>query len=215
MKVILENYALLLQGFKLTMILSAIVISGGIVVGTILALCRISKKMILKRPVSVYIDTMRSIPLIMVLFWFYFLLPVLTKKPMPPIITAVISLTFFVAAFYAEVIRSGIQSIPRGQTEAAISTGLSYARIMLHIILPQAFRKMIPGLVGLSIETLKSTSVVFLIGLIEFFRAATIINNRVYKSFEIFTFVAIVYFAVCFPMSLISRKSETPRVVID
>lgn len=215
MKVIFENYVFFLQGLKVTIILSLIVIFGGLLLGTILALCKISKKAFLKHAVSSYIDIIRGVPLIMVLFWFYFLLPILTGKPMPPILSAVVAMTCFVSAFYAEVIRSGIQSIPKGQAEAARSTGLSYVRIMMHVILPQALRKMIPGIVGLSIETLKSTSIVYLVGVIDFFRAATIINNREYKSFEIFTFVAIVYFVICFSMSLASRKSEGQRITID
>lgn len=214
MKVILENYVFLLEGFKITLILSSITIVGCFVLGTIFALCRVSKNPFLRHPVSIYVDFMRSVPLIMVIFWFYFFLPILTKKPMPPLFTAVTSMIIFISTFYSEVIRSGIQSIPKGQTEAAVSTGLSYTRTMLHIILPQAFKKMVPALVGLSIEVLKSTSIVYLVGAIDFFRAATLINSREYKSFEIFTFVAIVYFVVCFLMSLGSRKSEIQKVTV-
>lgn len=104
MKVIFENYVFFLQGLKVTIILSLIVIFGGLLLGTILALCKISKKAFLKHAVSSYIDIIRGVPLIMVLFWFYFLLPILTGKPMPPILSAVVAMTCFVSAFYAEVI---------------------------------------------------------------------------------------------------------------
>ena len=212
MEVIIENYSYFLKGFQLTIILSISIISGSLVLGTILALCRTSKKAFLKYPVSIYVDFMRSVPLIMVLFWFYFFLPILTGRQSSSLSAILLSMISFISTFYAEAIRSGIQSIPKGHREAAWSTGLSYSRTMLHIILPQAFKKMIPALVGLSIETIKSTAIVYLVGGIDFFRAATIINNREFKSYEIYTFVAVVYFAICFSLSLSSRKYEMPMI---
>ncbi len=201
-------------GLALTFVLAIVSIFLSFFIGSLLGIMRWSSVKIIKIPAVLYIEIIRSIPLLMVIFWVFFAIPVFsmmffhTQAHVSPTVAAIIAFTIFTSAYVAEIIRSGINSIPKGQFEAAKSLGMNSRQIFTLIILPQAYRKMIPALISQFISLFKDTSLAYTIGVIEFFRAATIINNRLYLSFEIFSFVALVYFSIAFSMSKFSEHLE-------
>jgi len=200
-------------GLALTFILAIVSIFLSFFIGSLLGIMRWSSIKIIKIPAVLYIEIIRSIPLLMVIFWVFFAIPVFsmmffhTQAHVSPTVAAIIAFTIFTSAYVAEIIRSGINSIPKGQFEAAKSLGMNSTQVFV-FILPQAYRKMIPALISQFISLFKDTSLAYTIGVIEFFRAATIINNRLYLSFEIFSFVALVYFSIAFSMSKFSEQLE-------
>ncbi|MBI2526443.1 MAG: amino acid ABC transporter permease [Candidatus Rokubacteria bacterium] len=206
--VIVENLPYMLSGLQWTVILASISMVGSFAAGTAFAILRLSPYRWLRWPAILYVDVMRTIPLIMVIFWVFFLLPVLTGQPTTPLKAALLALIAFNTSYMAEVIRAGIQSVPRGQMEAARACGLTYLRAMRFVILPQAIKNMVPALVNRFVALFMGTSLAYIIGVTEFFRAANNVNNRVYRSYEIYTFVAIVYFVCCYSLSLLSRILE-------
>jgi len=154
---------------------------------------------------------LRSIPLILVIFWFYFIIPLLVGRPLMDFASAAIALIVFEAAHFAEIIRAGIQAIPEGQVKAAYSTGLNYMQMMLSVILPQALRNMAPALLTQSIVIFQDTSLAYVIGVKELLRSAAIVDAREVRSFELYTFVGIVYFIFCYSMSLLVKRWEVKR----
>lgn len=203
--VIVDNLPYMMNGLKLTFILAFVSMFGSFIGGTVLAMLRMSPYRWLRWPAAIYIDVVRSIPVIMVIFWVFFLIPIITGRPVTPVNAVLLSLTAHSSSYMAEVIRAGIQSVSRTQMEAGRSTGLSYLQTMLRIILPQAFKYMLPAVVNRLIALFMGTSLAYIIGTTEFFRAANNVNNRVYKSYEIYGFVAVVYFMCCYTISLFSR----------
>ena len=169
------------------------------------------------------IQTIRGMPLLMVIFWMFFLLPAMLGGGMTAAWTIIVALTLFTSAYMSEIVRAGITGIPKGQMEAAISTGLSHGQAMFYIILPQALRNMIPSFVNQFVSMIKDTSLAFIVGVTELTQIATQINNRtmLYPT-EIFLFIAVIYFIICFAFTELSRWLErrlayrkvdlTPRV---
>jgi polar amino acid transport system permease protein len=200
-EVIVDNLGYFLNGLYLTVILSLIGMIASMVCGTFLCLARLSHSALVRFPAQFYIDIVRSAPLLLIIFWFVFFLPRVTGITFTPVVAGMIAITAYFATHVAEIMRAGINSIPKGQAEAGYSSGLGYGQTMRYIILPQAIRNMIPALVSRFVALFKSTSLLYIIGVIEFFRAATIVNNREFASFEIYTFVAIVYFVCCYSLS--------------
>ena len=169
---------------------------------------RVSKIAAIRIPAGLFIDVMRTIPLIMVMFWFFFLIPLMTGRPVSALVAALVALIVFNTSYMAEVIRAGLQSVHRTQSEAAYSSGLAYLQTMWYIILPQAFRNMLPAIVNRLVALVMGTSLAYIIGVTEFFRAANNVNNRVYQSYLIYSFVAVVYFLCCYSLSLLGRHLE-------
>ena len=213
--VIVENLPYMLSGLQLTVMLSLVSMAGSFVGGAAFAMLRLSPWWWLRWPAILYIDLVRTVPLIMVIFWAFFLMPVLTGHATTPVKAALFALILFNTSYMAEVIRAGIQSIPRGQVEASRAIGLTYLQTMRHVVLPQALRNMSPALVSRFIALFMGTSLVYIIGVTEFFRAANNVNNRVYRSYEIFGFVALVYFVCCYSLSLASTALERHFAVPD
>ncbi len=209
--VISNNRILLFEGFITTVNLTILSILGGAVVGVALALGRISTNRLLSACSTVVIEVSRGTPALMLIFWIYFLLPRLTGHAVSSYTAALSSLIMFNAAYIAEIIRAGISSVPRGLVEAGLSSGIRHHQIMRHIVLPPAIANMLPALTSQMILAYKTTSLVFVVGVIDLFRAANIINNREFKSVEIYLFVALVYFVPCFILSLISRYLATKK----
>jgi His/Glu/Gln/Arg/opine family amino acid ABC transporter permease subunit len=203
--VIPRNLPYMLQGFALTVMLALASMGASLVTGTLFAMLRLSPNGWVRVPVGIFIDVMRTIPLIMVIFWFFFLMPIVTGHPVTPIVAALIALVVFNTSYMAEVIRGGILSVSRTQMDAARSSGLGYLRAMWHVILPQAFRNMLPAIINRFVALFMGTSLVYIIGVTEFFRAANNINNRVFQSYVIYGFVAVVYFVCCYGLSLIGQ----------
>jgi glutamate/aspartate transport system permease protein len=157
------------------------------------------------------VNLLRSIPLILVIFWFYFLVPIIAGRPLGDFLSASIAFVVFEASYFAEIIRAGIQSIPKGQMQAAYSTALNYRQMMRYVIIPQALKNMIPSLLTQSVIILQDTSLAYVIGLKEFLRSGSIVDAREVRSLEIYSFIGIVYFLICFAMSTITKQWEAKK----
>jgi glutamate/aspartate transport system permease protein len=197
------------KGFQYTVQLTTIAALGGLFFGTLLALARLSSIKALYLFASGYVNLMRSIPLVLVIFWFFFLMPqvlqMLTGAERPPQIgaerTAIITFIMFEAAYFCEIMRAGIQSIPKGQVYSAYALGLNYSQSMRLVILPQAFRNMIPILLTQTIILFQDTSLVYVISATDFTGAASKIAQRDSRLVEMYLFVAVVYFVLCYTLS--------------
>jgi glutamate/aspartate transport system permease protein len=210
------------EGMVFTLTLTALAMTGGIVFGTVLALMRLSSIRALSMVAGAYVNLMRAVPLVLVIFWFFFLVPYigawLTGASRPISVgafwSAVITFTLFEAAYYCEIMRAGIQSIPRGQVSAGYAMGLDYWQTMGYIVLPQAFRNMIPVLLTQTIVLFQDTSLVYVISATDFLGAAAKVANRDYRLVEMYTFVAVVYFVICYSLSMLVRRLQDRIAVI-
>jgi glutamate/aspartate transport system permease protein len=207
--VISRSLPYLWQGFLYTVQLTAIATAGGLFFGTLLALLRLSPFKVLAWFAAGYVNLVRSIPLVLVLFWFFFLMPqvlqLIIGGERPPQIgaerTAIITFIMFEAAYFCEIMRAGIQSIARGQVHSAYALGLTYGQAMRLVILPQAFRNMIPLILTQTIILFQDTSLVYVISATDFTGAASKIAQRDGRLIEMYLFVAVVYFVICYTLS--------------
>ncbi len=200
-----------MRGLLTTFELAIIALIGGLALGIVAGLARLSSKKSVYYPAALYVNLLRSIPLILVIFWFYFLVPILAGRPLGDFLSASIAFIVFEASYFAEIIRAGIQSIPKGQMQAAYSTALSYRQVMHHVIVPQALRNMVPSLLTQSVIIFQDTSLAYVIGLKEFLRSASIVDAREVRSVELYAFVGVTYFLICFLMSTFSKRWEAKR----
>ncbi len=215
-QVIFNNFGfLILQGFvgigafaggTLRLALPAIVL--GFILGTFIGLGRLARSRWIHWPAAIYVEFFRGVPLVMVIFWFWFIIPTLAGKSLPEYTVALTAFVVFEAAYLAEIVRAGIQSVPRGQVEAATATGLTRAQLMGYVIFPQALRNMIPALVTQFIVLLKDTSLASIIGYVDLTKAAQIVNNREIRPFELYLFIAVVYWLCSYGMSKYARWWE-------
>lgn len=212
LSVIFRNADFMLGGLVLTFELAAIAIGGGLIWGTILAMARLSHIKWLYFPASAYVHFFRGIPLILVIFWLYFLIPVVAGHSLNEFTAASISFIVYEAAYFSEIIRAGIQSIPQGQKFAGLSTGLTGFQTIHQIILPQALRNMAPSLITHAVVIFQDTSLSYVIGLREFLRRVNLIDAREFRSVELYAFAALVYFVICTTGALASRKLEPRRI---
>jgi glutamate/aspartate transport system permease protein len=220
--VIGDSLPYLWKGMQYTLELTVIAAVGGLFFGTLLALARLSPIKPLSMFAAGYVNLMRSIPLVLVIFWFFFLVPVILQVTMgyerPPQVgaerTAIITFIMFEAAYFCEIMRAGIQSIPRGQVHSAYALGLNYNQTMRLVVLPQAFRNMIPVLLTQTIILFQDTSLVYVISATDFVGAAAKIAQRDGRLIEMYVFVAIVYFIICFSLSLAVRQLQRRIAVI-
>ena len=201
-------------GLVLTFYLAFTAIILSFICGSILGIARWSEIKIFSIPATLFVELFRALPHIMVIFWVFFALPIFfsvffdIKVTSSALTSAIIAFTLFESAHIAEIVRAGLNSIPKGQFEAAKTLGMNSWQVFIHIILPQAYRRMIPSILSQFVSLFKDTSLVYVIGVVEFFRAATIINNRIYMSFEIISFIAIIYFLCAFTLSKIATQLE-------
>ena len=215
-QVIVNNFAfLMLQGFfgfgafaggTLRLAVPAILL--GFLLGIFIGLGRLARSSWLRVAATIYVEFFRGVPLVMVIFWFWFIIPVLLGRSLPEYGVALTAFVVFEAAYLGEIVRAGIQSVARGQVEAATATGLTRAQTMRYVILPQAFRNMIPALVTQFIVLLKDTSLASIIGYVDLTKAAQIVNNREIRPFEIYLFIAVVYWACSYAMSRYAGSLE-------
>ena len=198
-----------LGGVGLTLYLAVVSLVLSFFGGLVLGLLSVSRNRLLRWGSMTIIQTIRGMPLLMVIFWMFFLLPAMLGGGMTAAWTIIVALTLFTSAYMSEIVRAGITGIPKGQMEAAISTGLSHGQAMFHIILPQALRNMIPSFVNQFVSMIKDTSLAFIVGVTELTQIATQINNRtmLYPT-EIFLFIAVIYFVMCFAFTELSRWLE-------
>lgn len=204
-EMIMKNLPYMADAYVLTILLAIGSILGSLITGTIFAMLRLSRYWWLHWPAAIYIDILRSIPLLMFIFWFFFLFPIILGHSVEPFVAALVALIAFNTSYMAEVIRAGIQSIPKTQLEAGRSSGLNYLQTMFWVVLPQAFLNILPAIVSRFIALFMSSSLAYIIGVTEFFRAAHNINNRVFEPYTIYVFVALVYFVSCYSLSLLGR----------
>lgn len=222
--IIFSNSDYLWKGFKYTLELTSIALVGGMFFGTVLALCRLSNFRLVRIAAGTYVDLIRSIPLLLVLFWVFFLFPILlqslTGAPRPvqvgPEKTAIITFVLFESAYFCEIFRSGILSIPRGQWEASLALGLTKTQRMFNVILPQALRIMIPVLLTQAIVLFQDTSLVYVISGTDFLGAAARIGQRDNNLVVPYIFVACVYLIisfVCTTLVNVLRKRYTQHLI--
>jgi glutamate/aspartate transport system permease protein len=203
-----------LQGFIFSVQLTVVATLGGIVFGTLLALMRLSGQKIWMWPAMVYVNGMRSIPLVMVILWFYLLIPFLIGKPIGAEISAVITFIVFEAAYFSEIMRAGIQSIPRGQVFAGQALGMSYGQNMRLVVLPQAFRNMLPVLLTQTIILFQDTSLVYAIGAYDMLKGFTNAGKIYGRPEEAYLLAAVVYFVICFGLSWLVKRLQAKIAIV-
>jgi glutamate/aspartate transport system permease protein len=213
--VIWKSRHVLWGGMLLSLKLFAIALAGGIFFGTLLAMARLSRHRWLAAPAGGFVNLIRSIPFIMAIFWFYFLTPLLVKKltgqqgeAVGPFMSAVVAFIMVESAYYSEIIRAGIQSIPRGQPLAAYALGMSYGQAMGTVVLPQAFRNMLPIMLTQAIILFQDTSLVYVVGLKDFLGAASTAGQITGSIVELYVFVALVFFVICFGASWLVKRLQ-------
>jgi glutamate/aspartate transport system permease protein len=203
-----------LKGLFFSVQLTLIAMIGGIFLGTVLALMRLSGKPWLEIPAAGYVNTMRSIPLVMVILWFFLLIPLLLGRPMGAELSAIVTFTLFEAAYYSEIMRAGIQSVPKGQVHAGYAVGMSYGQTMQLIVLPQAFRNMLPVLLTQTIILFQDTSLVYAIGAYDLLKGFEITGKNFNRPVETYLIAAVVYFIICFSLSMVVRKLQQKIQII-
>ena len=197
----------LLQGALWTVALSACALLGGGLMGLIIALCRVSRFSIVSGIAWAYIQVVQGVPLLVIMFVGYFGLPAL-GVPVSPLMAAALSMTVWVGAYFGEFWRGAIQAVPRAQWEAAECLALTSTQRMFKVIIPQAVRSATPGTVGFMVQIVKNTSLASVVSFIDLTRAGQLINNSTFQPFLTFTVVAIIYFMLCYPLSVLSRRLE-------
>lgn len=209
---VLQSLPPLLKGLRVTLFLTLLAGVVGILCAVALALVRLSRIRPLAWLAFAYVSLFRSIPLLLVLFWIYLLVPMLTNYTMGAFESAIIGLTMFEAAYYSEIIRAGIQAVPGGQTESALATGLTRMQAMRFVVLPQAVRKMAPVLLSQSILLFMDTSVVFVLGIRDFMGTANIIAARDARVTPMYLVVALVYFVISLAGSQVVSTAQSRRL---
>jgi glutamate/aspartate transport system permease protein len=205
-----------------TLTLTGLAMLGGIIFGTLLAMMRLGRFKVLAFVATGYVNLMRSVPLLLVIFWFYFLVPYIgawvTGSPRPvqvgAFLSSVVTFTLFEAAYYSEIMRAGIQSVSRGQVAAGYALGLDYWQTMAKIVLPQAFRNMLPILLTQTIILFQDTSLVYVLSITDFLGAASKIAQRDGRLVEMYSFVALVYFIICFFGSLMVKRLQQKIAIV-
>jgi glutamate/aspartate transport system permease protein len=221
--VIQRSWVYLFQtGMAFTLELTGLAMVGGIVVGTLLAMMRLSSNKVISTVATGYVNLIRSVPLVLVIFWFYFLVPYIgawiigANEPIRvgAFTSSLITFILFEAAYYCEIMRAGIQSIPRGQVWAGQALGMNYWQTMGNIVLPQAFRNMIPVLLTQTIVLFQDVSLVYVLSITDFVGAASKVAQRDGRLIEMYLFVALVYFVLCFGLSLLVKRLQQKVAII-
>jgi len=207
-QVVIDSIPFLWEGMQLTFLLTFLAITGGLFLGVLLALARLSHIKIVSFVAGSYVNFFRSMPLILVIFWFYFLVPFILGRPVGGFYSVLVAFTLFEGAYYCEIMRAGIQSVKIGQLQAGQAIGLTYIQNMRYVVLPQAFRNMTPILLTQAVILFQDTSLVYVVGLHDFLVNAEIVATRENRLIEMFSTVAVVYFILCLFFSLSIRKLQ-------
>ena len=202
------------KGFVFSIELTLVAMVGGIAIGTLLALMRLSGIKWLVLPAAAYVNTLRSIPLVMVILWFFLLIPLLIGRPLGAELSAIVTFTVFEAAYYSEIMRAGIQSVPRGQVSAGYAVGMTYAQCMKLIVLPQAFRNMLPVLLTQTIILFQDTSLVYAVGAYDLLKGFEVAGKNFNRPVEMYLLAAITYFVICFSLSMLVRQLQKKIAII-
>jgi glutamate/aspartate transport system permease protein len=204
----------ILKGLWFSILLTLVSTAGGIFFGTLLALMRLSGRKWLDAPAALYVNGMRSIPLVMVILWFFLLVPLAIGRPIGPEYSAVITFVAFEASYFSEIMRAGIQSIPRGQVFAGQALGMSYGQNMTLVILPQAFRNMLPVLLTQTIILFQDTSLVYAIGAYDLLKGFEIAGKNYGRPIEMYLMATVVYFAICYSLSWSVKRLHRKIAII-
>ena len=205
-----------LGGLLLNILMAVVSLIVSFFIGCILGLGRISRRHYIHYPCSIYIETVRATPLVMIIFWFYFFFPNVLGKPISVFWSAIISLSAYAAAYQAEIVRAGILAVAKGQIEAGLSCGMTRLQCIRIIVLPQAFKMMIPAFLSFSISLFKDTSVTYIIGMIELTQTGIIVSQRQpNRMFAAYVCMATGYFIICYSMSHVARMMERRLGMLD
>ncbi len=208
LQAIVKALPLLWEGMEVTLLLTFFGIVGGIGLGIVLAVIRLSRIPAVAALAAAYVTFFRALPLVLLIFWFFFLMPLFVGHSVGGFYSALIGFVLFEAAYFCEIIRSGISGVRRGQVMAGLASGLTERQTMRHIVLPQAIRNMTPLLLTQCINLFKSTSLVYVIGVRDFLTAADVIGSRDNRLIEMYLFVAVVFFVICFAASRAVSRLE-------
>ncbi|MGI4779671.1 MAG: amino acid ABC transporter permease [Janthinobacterium lividum] len=209
---VISNFVL--RGFYFSIALTAVATIGGVLLGTVLALMRLSGKKWLDVPAAIYVNGMRSIPLVMVILWVFLLAPFLIGRPIGAEVSAVITFIAFEAAYFSEIMRAGIQSIPRGQVNAGQAVGMTYGQNMKLVVLPQAFRNMLPVLLTQTIILFQDTSLVYAIGAYDMLKGFETAGKNYGRPIEAYLLAAVVYFVMCYALSYLVKRLHKKIAII-
>ena len=201
------------KGLFFSIELTLVAMTGGIVLGTLLAMMRLSGRAWLEAPATVYVDTLRSIPLVMVILWFFLLIPKLLG-PLGAETSALITFTLFEATYYSEIMRAGIQSVSRGQVNAGYAVGMTYGQTMQFIVLPQAFRNMLPVLLTQTVILFQDTSLVYAVGAYDLLKGFEVAGKNFNRPVETYLVAAVVYLVICFSLSMLVRRLQKKIAII-
>jgi len=206
--------AYVLNGFLFSVQLTLVAMVGGIALGTVLALMRLSGRPALATSATVYVDTLRSVPLVMVIMWFFLLIPFLIGRPIGAELSAIVTFTLFEAAYYSEIMRAGIQSVSRGQVNAGYALGMTYGQTTRLVVLPQALRNMLPVLLTQTIILFQDTSLVYAIGAYDLLKGFESVGRNFNRPAETYLVAAAVYFVICFSLSMLVRRLQKRIAII-
>ena len=213
---------LFFEGMRFTLMLTALATVGGIVFGTLIAMMRLSGSKVIGTIAGLYVDLIRSLPLVLVIFWFYFLVPYVgqwvtgASRPLPvgAFTSSLVTFIMFEAAYFSEIMRAGIQSISKGQPSAAQALGLTYGQTMRYVVLPQAFRNMLPVLLTQTIVLFQDTSLVYVLSITDFLGAASKVAQRDGRLVEMYLFAALVYFVISCIASFGVRRLQSRIAIV-
>ena len=203
-----------LKGLYFSLMLTVVATIGGVIFGTLLALMRLSGNKFLEVPAIIYVNGMRSIPLVMVILWFFLLVPFMIGRPIGAEWSAVITFVAFEAAYFSEIMRAGIQSIPRGQVFAGQAVGMTYGQNMKLVVLPQAFRNMLPVLLTQTIILFQDTSLVYAIGAYDLLKGFESAGKNYGRPIESYLLAAVVYFIICYALSWLVKRLHKKIAII-
>lgn len=209
---VISNFVL--KGLLFSVQLTLVAMVGGIVLGTLLALMRLSGRRWLAMPAAMYVNIVRSIPLVMVILWVFLLIPLLLGRPLGAELSAVVTFTLFEAAYYSEIMRAGIQSVARGQAAAGYAMGMTYRQTMQFVVLPQAFRNMLPVLLTQTVVLFQDTSLVYAIGAYDLLKGFEVAGKNFNRPIETYLVAAVVYFVICFSLSLLVRRLQARIAIV-
>jgi His/Glu/Gln/Arg/opine family amino acid ABC transporter permease subunit len=206
--IVWEYFGYLLSGVQITLLVTAGALASGLVVGLGIGLARLSRRRWLQALGAGYVEVFRNTPALIQLMWVYYCLPIVTGINLDALLSATLALALNGSAYIAEIIRAGVQSVDRGQVEAARTLGLSYGQTMRRVVLPQAFKQMIPPFVNETVSLLKFSSLVSVLGVADLTYQAQVVSTTTFRPLEIFTFIAVVYFVLCTLLSYLARRLE-------
>lgn len=209
--VILSALPFLAKGLGLSLGLTALAMIGGLALGLVIAIVRLSRFRVLAMLAALYVNGFRAIPLILVIFWFYFLVPLLLGRPVGALYSVLIAFVMFEGAYYSEIIRAGLKSVRPGQWQAAKASGMTYLQTIRLVVLPQALRRMAPLMVTQGVVLFQDTSLVYVVSLHDFMTSASIVANTQNRIVELYVFAALVYFALCTAGSALAQRLNGDR----